>query len=173
MSAHRSREPRQPVRIGARLKSGLGWSDVVLRNVSARGVMGECAAPPARGDYVEVRCGAYVIVARVAWAADDRFGARAQEAIELSELIACAEGRARQRPERRRSGRGSATAPVCYRPTAAERHSASLRLGRLFEFGSLVLGGAAIAGLLGGAAHDALARPVTAVSQVLSAGSAR
>ena len=36
MSAHRTREPRRPVRIGARLKSGRGWSDVVLRNVSAR-----------------------------------------------------------------------------------------------------------------------------------------
>ena len=36
MAAHRARKPRQPVRIGARLKSGLGWSDVVLRNVSPR-----------------------------------------------------------------------------------------------------------------------------------------
>src|SRR5688572_28685416 len=36
MSAHRTREPRRPVRIGARLKSGRGWSDIVLRNVSAR-----------------------------------------------------------------------------------------------------------------------------------------
>lgn len=171
MSAHRTREPRQPVRIGARLKSGRGWSDVVLRNVSARGVMGQCPAPPARGDYVEVRCGAYVIVARVAWTADDRFGARAQDTIELADLVACAEGRAREAEERRQGVR--AAAPVRYRPTVRERHSASLRLGRLFEFGSLILGGAALAALLGGAAHDALARPVTTVSQALSAGAAR
>ena len=96
MSAHRLREPRQPVRIGARLKTGRGWSDIVLRNVSARGVMGQCSAPPERGDYVEVRCGAYVIVARVAWAREDSFGARAQDLIALDDLIASAEGRARQ-----------------------------------------------------------------------------
>lgn len=168
MSAHRTREPRQPVRIGARLKSGRGWSDVVLRNVSARGVMGQCTAPPARGDYVEVRCGAYVIVARVAWARDDRFGARAQDTIELGELVACADGRPRQAKERRRQGR--AAAPVRYRPTIAQRSFASFRLGRLFEFSSLILTGAALATLLGGAAHDALARPASAVSQALAPG---
>ena len=104
MSANRAREPRQPVRIGARLKSGRGWSDVVLRNVSTRGVMGQCAAPPARGDYVEVRCG---------------------------------------------------------------------RLGRAFEFLSVVLAGAALAAVLGGAAHDALARPTAAVSHALDRGASR
>ena len=171
MSAHRAREPRQPVTIGARLKSGRGWSDIVLRNVSARGVMGQCPAPPARGDYVEMRCGAYVIVARVAWARDDRFGARAQDRIELADLIACAEGRARQAEERRRRVR--AEAPVRHRPTVADRNFASQRLGRLFEFGVLIAGGAALAAMLGGAAHDALARPAAAVSQALTAGEPR
>jgi hypothetical protein len=36
------------MRIGARVKSGQGWNDVVIRNVSARGVLGECPAPAAR-----------------------------------------------------------------------------------------------------------------------------
>ena len=168
MSAHRTREPRQPVRIGARLKSGRGWSDIVLRNVSARGVMGQCAAPPERGDYVEVRCGAYVIVARVAWAREDSFGARAQDLIALDDLIASAEGRSRQTDERRQQERAATSGR--YRPTIAERSFASLRLGRLFEFGSLILVGAALATLLGGTAHDALARPVSAVSQALATG---
>jgi hypothetical protein len=171
MSAHRTREPRQPVRIGARLKSGRGWSDIVLRNVSARGVMGQCPAPPARGDYVEMRCGAYVIVARVAWARDDRFGARAQDPIALAGLIACAEGRARQAEERRRHVR--AEPPVRHRPTLADRGFASRHLGRVFELGSLVLAGAALATLLGGAAHDALARPAAHISQAMTAGEPR
>jgi hypothetical protein len=49
MAANRAREPRQPVRIGARLRSGQGWSDVVLHNVSTRGVMGECRHTVAEG----------------------------------------------------------------------------------------------------------------------------
>jgi hypothetical protein len=130
--------------------------------------MGQCPAPPARGDYVEVRCGAYVIVARVAWARDDRFGARAQDRIELADLIACAEGRARQAAERRQETRRAP--PARRAPTVAERGFASRHLGRAFEFGALIFTGAALAALLGGAAHDALARPAASVSQALAAG---
>jgi hypothetical protein len=130
--------------------------------------MGQCAAPPERGDYVEVRCGAYVIVARVAWAREDSFGARAQDLIALDDLIASAEGRSRQTDERRRQERAATSGR--HRPTIAERNFASLRLGRLFEFGSLILVGAALATLLGGTAHDALARPVSTVSQALATG---
>jgi hypothetical protein len=171
MSAQRAREPRQPVRIGGRLKSGRGWSDVVLRNVSARGVMGECPAPPDRGDYVELRCGDYVIVARVAWASGSHFGARAQDLIELADLTASAEGRAREAGERRRRLRPVQSDPRA--PSIADRSFASARLGRAFEFGSLIIAGAALASLLGGAAHDALARPVAKVSQSLVKGEAR
>jgi hypothetical protein len=171
MSAHRAREPRQPVRIGARLKSGREWRDVVIRNVSARGVMGECPAPPARGDYVEVRCGAYVIVARVAWASEGRFGARTQDLIALPDLIACSNGRARPAAERRLQPRPPQASRRA--PSLAERNFASVRLGRAFEFVSLIATGAAPAKLLGGAAHDALARPAEKVSQVLAGGKAR
>jgi len=171
MSAHRAREPRQPVRIGARLKSGQGWSDVVLRNVSPRGMMGECEAPPERGDYVEVRCGAYVIVARVAWASDDCFGARAQDCIALADLIACSEGRALPVDDRRKAPRPVKLAPRA--PSLAERNFASVRLGRAFEFLSVGLAGATLAAVLGGAAHDALARPAEAVSRALDAGAAQ
>lgn len=168
MLAHRAREPRQPVRIGARLKSGRGWSDVVLRNVSARGVMGECTPPPARGDYVELRCGAFVIVARVAWSGDDRFGARAQDTIELGDLIACAEGRARKRAERRRYARP--VKPARRAPTLEERGFSSARAGRAFEFFSLIMVGTALATLLVGTTHDALATPVAKVSRAMAAG---
>src|SRR5688572_12895721 len=98
MSAYPARERREPVKIGARLKNGRGWSNVVLRNVSPHGVMGLCDPPPARGEYIEVRCGAYLIVARVAWARDDCFGARAQDIIVLPDLIACSQGRTRSAP---------------------------------------------------------------------------
>jgi hypothetical protein len=133
--------------------------------------MGQCPAPPGRGDYVELRCGAYVIVARVAWASDDHFGARAQDVIELPDLIASIEGRARQATERRRQARPAG--PARRTRSVAERSFASVRLGRAFEFVSLILAGAALATLLGGAAHDALAKPVAEVSRALAAGESR
>lgn len=168
MSAHRAREPRKPVRIGARLKSGRGWSDVVLRNVSARGVMGQCPAPPERGDYVEVRCGSYVIVARVAWASADAFGARTQDLIALPDLIASSEGREAAAKERRKKTR---PVKLVQRPKSLEEQSfASARFGRAFEFASLILAGAALAAVLGGAAHDAIAKPAEKISQALAEG---
>ncbi len=171
MSARRTREARQPVRIGARLKSERGWSDVVIRNVSARGVMGECQAPPARGDYVEVRCGAYVIVARVAWAGGDRFGARAQDVIALPDLIACSQNRKAPLSERRQQARPIKVAPIA--KSVDERSFASARFGRAFEFSSLILAGAALATVLGGSAHDALAQPAGKVSRALEGAQTR
>jgi len=168
MAAQRARESRQPVRIGARLRNGQGWSDMVLRNVSARGMMGECRTPLRRGEYVEVRCGGYVIVARVAWTGGERFGARAQDLIALPDLVASAEGRGASAPERRREPR-----PARPAKTLEERGFSSARLGRAFEFVTLILAGAALAVVLGGAAHDALATPADRISQALAGGAVR
>jgi hypothetical protein len=166
MAVQRPREIRQPVRIGARLRSARGWGDVVIRNVSSRGVMGECGAPPVRGDYVEVRCGACVIVARVAWSEDDRFGALAQGRIQLSELVAGSQGRALTVPERRKRPRAEHVAPRGRGLT--ERAAASARLGRALDFSALALAGAAFAVVVAGSVHDALARPLTEISQKLA-----
>ena len=57
--------------------------------------------------------------------------------------------------------------------TLAERSFASVRLGRAFEFCSVALAGAALATVLGGAVHDALAHPAGQVSRALATGEAR
>ena len=170
MSAYPAREIRQPVKIGARLKSGRGWSNVVLRNVSPHGVMGLCDPPPARGDYIEVRCGAYVIVARVAWARDDCFGARAQDIIVLPDLIACGQGRTQPAPERRREPRPRvAPAPL----SLVARAAANVRLARALDFGAIALAGATLASLSASLAHDAVARPAAEISRALAEGGTR
>jgi hypothetical protein len=170
MSAYPARERRQSVKIGARLKSGRGWSNVVLRNVSPHGVMGLCDPPPTRGDYVEVRCGAYVIVARVAWARDDCFGARAQDVIVLPELIACSQGRTRPAPDRRREARPRVAPPP---PSLVTRAAASARLGRALDFAGIALAGATLASLAAGFAHGAIAKPAGEISRALAQGEIR
>lgn len=168
MPPHRAREERRPVRIGARLKSGRGWFDAVIRNVSPSGVMAMCEPAPERGDYVEVRCGTYVIVARVAWTKDDCFGARTQNPIELPDLIAGSEGRARMSEERCKLARARADAPR--RPGLGERAAASARFARAFEFLSLACVGVGLAALAAGAAYDALSRPLDAAAEALATG---
>ena len=112
-----------------------------------------------------------MIVARVQWASDDKFGARAQDLIALTDLIACAEGRQRPADERRLERRPAK--PQRPQTTLAERSFASVRLGRAFEFCSVALAGAALATVLGGAVHDALAHPAGQVSRALATGEAR
>lgn len=83
----RKREQRVATRTPARLKHGLSWSDVTVRNVSRRGVMLELHNPPARGTYVELRRGKLIVVGQVQWVADDRCGLRAQDAIDITNFL--------------------------------------------------------------------------------------
>ncbi|MEO6040848.1 MAG: PilZ domain-containing protein [Croceibacterium sp.] len=161
----KAREPRKPVRIGARLMGERGWSDVVIRNVSSGGVMGASPHPPVRGDYVEVRCGSYRIVARIAWARGGLFGAQARGRIEIADLLAGSEGRAvatderRQQPQVRLAQRA---------PAPAEQAERSARAGRMFDFAMLALAGAAFAGLAASAAYQALAAPIELAAEALA-----
>lgn len=80
------REPRRATRIAARLRSDGEWVDVVIGNVSRRGVMIMCPGAPARGKIVEVRCRGTVIVARVVWSTSDRCGLYSQDEVEWRAL---------------------------------------------------------------------------------------
>ncbi len=163
MAGKHVREPRKPVKIGARLKSERGWSDIVIRNVSSRGMMGICPAPPERGDYVEVRCGTYVIVARVAWKGEGSFGAQSQARIDLDDLLTGSVGRSTA-CDRRKLPR--AAEPASRRP-AAETAQAHARVGRLFDFVSVVLAAVVFAALVAGQAYAVLAEPLDAAARAL------
>jgi hypothetical protein len=164
-SRYKTRADRRAVSIAARLRCSRGWSDVVIRNVSSSGLMGASPNPPARGDYVEVRCGTYVMVARVAWSEGAAFGAQGQGRIYLPDLMAGSEGRAKPPAERRKLPRG----PLLMRPpTMAERADRSVRAARLFDFASVALSGTIFAGLATSVAYQALANPLERASQILA-----
>ena len=75
------RQLRQSTLIAARMHSEAGWSDVVIRNLSANGAMLQVPAPPQRGTYVEVRRGTSVIVGRTIWSDAGRCGIRTQDPV--------------------------------------------------------------------------------------------
>jgi hypothetical protein len=82
------RDQRVSVRLSVRVKTDFGGGDAQIQNISTRGMMATCAAPPPRGTYVEVRRGTYVVVGRVVWSSNDAFGLIAQDAIALPDLTA-------------------------------------------------------------------------------------
>ncbi len=168
MACLKSREPRRSVNITVRLKGEHGWENARIRNVSSRGMMIHCEAPPGRGSYVEIRRGSYVVVGRIVWAAEGSFGLQAQDRIELAALAAAGGGETRQAGERFSSGCAKA---VALPPQAiAERAEASARFARTFHYIAILTVSLAFSWLLFDTAASALADPLEAVGSVLRGG---
>ena len=86
-SGVKPREKRLPASIDARMREGLQWSNIRIRNASSRGLMAECEKPPAPKTYVDIRRGTIVVVGRVVWRNGSRFGVRTQDRLDIQGLI--------------------------------------------------------------------------------------
>lgn len=73
--------------IRARMRAGGPATDVCVRNVSSRGMLLLAHEVPAAGTYVEILLPDDVVVGRVMWASDRRFGIRTNERISLHRLV--------------------------------------------------------------------------------------
>ena len=137
------------------------WGDVCILNISSRGMQLQAARPPERGSFVEIRRGPHVIIGCVAWTKQHRFGIRSQDVLFVDAIVAEPGDDEAQRSR-------PAYTPVDQRarPRTPRRDSSRL-IGRAFEFACLgcVAAGGAIA--LYGAAAEAFAKPLSAVSQAL------
>lgn len=83
----RPREQRIPVSVPARLRHPSGWSDATVLNMSSNGLMFSSPVPVQRGEYIELRRGPYVIVARVAWSNGMKCGARSQNPLPVDDIV--------------------------------------------------------------------------------------
>lgn len=156
------REPRRKVLIDARLRHEAGWGDVLILNLSNRGLMARTPAAPRRGAYVELCRGSYRVVARVIWVKDNAFGAQAQDVIPIEALA--------------NGGDGSASSPA---PPANDRRSRPRRTGedrqerhrlwgRRLQFVAVTAFAAGAAALAFDAVDQALARPLQLIETRLA-----
>lgn len=83
----KGREPRLAINLLCRMRVGDDWHEVRIRNVSGRGLGALSQTPPAVAQYVEVRRGPIVIVARVVWQQGCCFGLRTQDSIDILGLV--------------------------------------------------------------------------------------
>lgn len=169
--SQKSREPRRLVHRPARMRSNGEWCDITICNVSSRGFMGKCASPPPRGTYIEVRHRSLCIVARVMWSRDLRFGVRAQDRIDIDNLLCEETARPSSRGEERRSARrrpAPLPAPQADTQAAAE---ASRRFARAFEWVTLSLAVAVAAGLMFQIVTTSLRKPMQDVRDAMSGAS--
>ena len=64
----RPREPRVRVHAAARMKAGSTWHDILILNISSRGLMARAKSIPAARSYVEIRLGTNAaIIGKVIW----------------------------------------------------------------------------------------------------------
>jgi len=140
------------------------YGDVCIRNISPRGMMLQAANPPRRGTYVEVLRGPHVIVARVVWTHERRFGIHTAERMDVAAVVnvttpagAGLPGQDRRSPERSRPA-----APTM--KDVAQQAERSRRFSRAFEFTVMAGGGLISAAAMGSLAYKALAVPFQYVS---------
>lgn len=165
------REPRLKVVIKARMRLDGTWADVCIRDISSRGLLVQAASAPSRNSYVEIYRGRHVIVARVVWTKDERFGVQTQDRLDIKAVI--------QEPDL--SGiefrKARAASPTFDRRTAprppsrddlrwkAER---SRQLSKAAEFACIGALGASAAILILEGLDSAFSQPLAAVSESLS-----
>src|SRR4051812_37335819 len=83
----KAREDRLKVAVAIRLHTGSAWVNATILNMSSRGLMLKAEAKLKRGDYVEIRRGTLIIIARVVWERGDHIGLRAQDQIDISAIV--------------------------------------------------------------------------------------
>lgn len=167
----RPREQRLKCVIKARLRLDGVWRDVCIRNISSRGMLLQAGSAPQRGTYVEVYRGKHVIVARVAWAKDNRFGIQTQERLNVQAILS----------EPDLSGPSYKevikTQPTFERRSVSRASEAELRWraeqnrfkSKALEFACIAAVGGSIAFVLFDTMFETLSQPLTRVSTELSA----
>lgn len=146
------------------------WRDVRIRDISSKGLMLEAPAAPQRGAYLELYRGKHVIVARVVWSSDTRFGVLAQDRMNVDAIIGepdLSKPGSRVDPatqhlvERRSSSRPSAE-QIAQQATRSRQRSAAV------QFGFLVVLVSSFAVTLFGIVEETVAKPVKTISEQLA-----
>ena len=162
--ALKTRSPRQKVLITTRMRVSAGWTDACILNISARGLMIQAASPsPARGSYVEIRRGARIIIGRVMWSEQRRFGLATQDQLDVESIIALPGGDPDSPPS------SPAVTAGFERRSAVRRHATVFERSRqwssAFEFVCIAVFGAAGCMLAFGAMTQVFVAPMAAVER--------
>lgn len=155
------REPRRKTLVRARMNAGEAWHDACILNISSSGLGMQAASPPPRGAYLEIRRGLHVIVGRVMWSREHRFGIRAQDRLPVDLLADNPEAALPQgacpRPVERRSARR----------VRLSAHERSRNAGRRIEYAFAAVLALCIASFVATEVHSVLAAPADMVTAAL------
>ena len=164
----RPREERITVLIPSRMRLESQWVDVVIHNVSSRGLMAGCDQPPTVGSYVEIRRGTLVIVGRVQWNKGRFFGMRSQDRLSVKALID--EPRLAGRPARTDAKPESdrrAERRLAHEAQMARKVERSRSFASMFQFFVIVAVGVTLAGIAAHTVFTMLSAPAAQIEDAL------
>lgn len=134
MSAMKKREPRRRVLVRARMRIGANWGDVVIHNMSSRGMLVAVDGDFRPGNVIEIRRIHHVVIGRVVWRQGLYMGIRTQDPIDMDGIVSA-------KPPASKPGTAAASSDRRAAPrvaSVAERAEASRQLSRLFQFAALL-----------------------------------
>jgi hypothetical protein len=155
------RAERHRILLPARLDAGGPIVDVLIRDVSAHGMMIRTSVPPKVGSYVEIIAGEVSAVGRVRWADENCFGIQTRDRIPVVRLVFKGAGKLVRDQAAPAAAQAAAAAQL------VEQGESSRLLGRALDFGLVIAAVAAAAFILGAFAFGTLARPFATVSALL------
>lgn len=124
------------------------------------------SAPPRQGSYVELRRGAWIIIGRVMWANQDRFGLSTQDELDVESIIAAPDGDGLEAASSSPITEAFDRRATVRRANALER---SRQWSRAFEFTCITIFAVAGCVVAFGAVTQLFAAPMAAVEQGLGA----
>ena len=161
MSGEQARDPRRTTFLKVNIRSDHGWTEAIVCNISAHGMMLRGDSLPGRGSFVEIASGPVAMAGQVRWSLAGRCGIRTREMIDLAALIGeQARGETLAVP-------GGAKAAYATGPRSRPAADGKA-VARALDFGltlALLVGGA---WLLGTAVTGMLGRPMARIDSELS-----
>lgn len=152
------------------MRTGAGWGDVVIHNMSSRGLLAAADQPCRPGTVIEIRRVHHIVIGRVVWSSDKYFGVRTQDRIDVDAILdakppahrpGSAPGEQHADAERRAFARKISQASL------ADRTERNRVLASAFQF--FVIGAAAVVAslLIAQQVRDLLSRPLGTIGAYL------
>lgn len=168
LAAMKKREPRRKVLVRARMRSGADWHDVIIHNMSSRGLLATSKVPCRAGTVIELRRVHHVIVGRVVWEKDQWFGVRTQDRMDIDAIVEARPPAFKPGSEPAASDDRRAAPRKVTAASIADREARSRRFSAAFQFAILGAAAGLAALLVAERVGHVLSAPFAAVSEHLA-----
>lgn len=155
------------------MRGAASWSDVIIHNISSRGLLASADSDCRPGTIVEIRRVHHVIIGRVIWRNDKYFGLRTQDRLDIDGIVTATPPAFKPGSEeavaadRRGTGRRITATDI------AAREARSRRFGAAVQFAVIAVAIGFASMLIAERAFKLLSRPLVTIGAHLDGSAGR